>query len=209
MSKALCCYAFETLLNKLDFESTKVPLKSYFKALSEDSSKLPQSAPLFVTWNKNSQLRGCIGTFQSLPVESGVAKFTISSAFQDPRFPPISTKEVASLEVDVTLLDNFQPIYDYNDWTVGVHGLKISFEVDNEHYSGTFLPSVAEEQEWDKFTTLYYLLKKADYPVRKSSTEQFYSTGLKEGWLKLTRYEGLKAHLTYDRFIDIRKEILE
>lgn len=209
MSKALCCYAFETLFTELNFELSKVPLKAYFKALQEDASKLPQSAPLFVTWNKNSQLRGCIGTFQELPVESGVRKFTISSAFQDPRFSPISTKEVASLEVDVTLLDKFQPISDYNDWTIGAHGLKISLDLDNELYLGTFLPSVAEEQDWDKLTTLYYLLKKADYPVNKSLTEEFYSTGLKEGWLKLTKYEGLKAHLTYDSFIKIRESILE
>ncbi|KAI5953899.1 hypothetical protein CANMA_004738 [Candida margitis] len=209
MSKALCCYAFETLVNKLNLESNKVPLKSYFQTLSEDPSKLPKSAPLFVTWNKNSQLRGCIGTFQSLPIESGVAKFAISSALQDSRFASISAKEVASLEVDVTLLDNFQPINDYNDWTVGVHGLKISFELDSEYYSGTFLPSVADEQNWDKLTTLYYLLKKADYPVSKNSTEEFYSTGLKEGWLKLTKYEGLKAHLTYDTFFKIRESIQE
>lgn len=207
MSKALCCYAFETLVNKLSLELNKVPLKSYFQTLHEDESKLPQSAPLFVTWNKNSQLRGCIGTFQSLPVESGIAKFTVSSAFQDPRFAPISAKEVASLEVDVTLLDKFQPISDYNDWTVGVHGLKLSFELDNEYYLGTFLPSVAEEQNWDKLTTLYYLLKKADYSVSKKLTEEFYSTGSKEGWLKLTKYEGLKAHVTYDDFAEIRKSI--
>ncbi|KAI5957525.1 hypothetical protein KGF57_003219 [Candida theae] len=208
MSKALCCYAFETLLNKLNLEQTKVPLKSYFEAVHEDASKLPKSAPLFVTWNKNSQLRGCIGTFQSLAVEPGVAKFTVSSAFEDPRFAPIAAKEVADLEVDVTLLDRFQPISDYNDWSIGEHGLKISFELDSEYYSGTFLPSVAEEQNWDKPTTLYYLLKKADYPVSKKSTEEFYSTGLKEGWLKLTRYEGLKVHIAYGDFIAIRKSIV-
>ena len=36
------------------------------------------------------------------------------------------------------------------------------------------LPSVAEEENWDKLTTLHYLLKKADYPVSQKNVSQFY-----------------------------------
>ncbi|CAI5756337.1 unnamed protein product [Candida verbasci] len=207
MSKTLSCYAFETLINKLQTDSKKIPLSSYFEILGEDSSKLPASAPLFITWNKNQSLRGCIGTFQSLPISSGVSKFAINSAFQDPRFPPIKAKELDSLSVSVTLLDNFREIKNANDWTIGLNGLKISFELDGDYYSGTFLPSVAEDEEWDKITTLYYLLKKADYSIAKSNVAEFYKNGLDEGWLKLVKYDGLKQGVTYEEFNKIRNEI--
>ncbi|KAG7664691.1 uncharacterized protein J8A68_001788 [[Candida] subhashii] len=211
MSKALCCYAFETLINKLnvlDSQSSKHSMKNYFDILQENIHQLPKQAPLFITWNKNDHLRGCIGTFQNLPIESGIAKFSISSALNDPRFPPISKSEINSkLSVSVTLLENFIEIKDYYDWTIGLNGLKISFNYDNEHYSGTFLPSVAEDQDWDKLTTLYYLLQKAEFSIAKKNVEGFYKKGLKEGWMKLSRYDGVKGHLDYDGFIKIRQMI--
>ncbi|EGW33637.1 uncharacterized protein SPAPADRAFT_60970, partial [Spathaspora passalidarum NRRL Y-27907] len=184
MSKALCCYAFETLINKLNIETHKVPLSTYFDALNENLKSLPKSAPLFITWNKNDNLRGCIGTFSDFPLESGVSKFTISAAMHDPRFPAISKSEVnRHLSVSVTLLADFVEIHDQNDWTIGLNGLRISLKYEGEHYSGTFLPSVAEEQGWDKVTTLYHLLKKAEFPLARANVEQFYEKGLKEGWL--------------------------
>ncbi|EMG51103.1 AMMECR1 Nuclear protein AMMECR1 [Candida maltosa Xu316] len=207
MSKALCCYAFESLLNKLDSNTNKIPLSKYYSYFKEDPEKTPSSAPLFITWNKNDSLRGCIGTFSKLSIESGVSRFSLTSALQDPRFPPIRLSEIESLEVSVTLLDNFVAIEDQNDWKIGLNGLKISFEVEGGHYSGTFLPSVAEEEGWDKLTTLYYLLKKADYPVSKSSVSKFYEKGLDEGWLKLIKYDGLKSKLSYQEFDHIRSQI--
>ncbi|CAK9440469.1 uncharacterized protein LODBEIA_P45690 [Lodderomyces beijingensis] len=207
MSKALCCYAFETLVTKLELEPAKLPLKAYLKALKEDPQGIPESAPLFITWRQHSDLRGCIGTFSAMPIESGVSRFTVSSAFQDPRFPPIDRAEAPNLEVDVTLLDNFRPIKNAEDWTIGLNGLKISFDIDDEHFSGTFLPSVAQDENWDKLTTLYYLLRKAGYAVAKGKVADFYAKGLQEDWMKLTKYDGLKAHLGYDEFVKIRNKI--
>lgn len=207
MSKALSCYAFESLLFKLNLESNKIPLSKYFETLHESFTALPSRAPLFITWNKNHQLHGCIGTFSPLPIESGVSRYALHAALQDPRFFPISTSEVESLEVSVTLLDNFVTIDNPLDWEIGVNGLKISFQLNNEHYSGTFLPSVAEEENWDKLTTLHYLLKKADYPVSQKNVSQFYEKGLNEGWLELTRYDGLKNRLDYNEFIRIRNQV--
>ncbi|KAK6454739.1 AMMECR1 domain-containing protein [Scheffersomyces xylosifermentans] len=211
MSKALCCYSFETIYHRLFPETSRISLSKYFSALNESPSSLPSSAPLFITWDQDDRLRGCIGTFQSLPIESGVSKFAITSAFQDHRFTPISKHELNSaLKVSVTLLDNFVDIHEWDNWTVGLHGLRISFEYDNEYYSGTFLPSVAEEQKWDKTDTLYNLLRKADFGyVKQDKVTSFYKKGLKEGWMTLTRYDGLKDELEYDEYIEIRKKILE
>ncbi|CUM48051.1 uncharacterized protein AC631_05831 [Debaryomyces fabryi] len=207
MSKSLCCLAFETLHSKLFTDSVSISYDK-FKSVVPSAVELPLKAPLFITWNKNEQLRGCIGTFQPLKVESGTKRFSLTSSLQDPRFPPIGKLEFHLLSVSVTLLDNFEPIKDWDDWTVGDHGLKVNFHKNGEIYLGTFLPSVAVEQEWDKITTLTYLLKKADYTgVSKSKTAEFYQTGIEEGWLELVRYEGLKECLGYNEFMELRNSI--
>lgn len=206
MSTSLCCYAFEVLNHKLTGEPT-IPLAE-FTLTDDDSQTIPLSAPLFVTWNKDGNLRGCIGTFQELPIESGVKRFSLTAALQDTRFLPISRKELPSLLVSVTLLANFTQIYAHDDWEIGDHGLKVSMDYQDDHYSGTFLPSVAEEEEWDKTTTLYYLLKKSGLSgVSRDKTVAFYKKGMKDGWLKLTRYDGLKDGIDYDDYQQIRNDI--
>ncbi|KAK6197052.1 AMMECR1 domain-containing protein [Scheffersomyces amazonensis] len=213
MSKALCCYAFETLSNKLFMTppSAKVSLSKYFQILNESASSLPTSAALFITWNQFGNLRGCIGTFHSQPIESGVKSYSVIAALQDHRFPPIEAREInETMSVSVTLLDNFVPIDSAEGWEIGLHGLKVSFEYEGLHYSGTFLPSVAEEEKWDKVTTLYYLLKKSDYGnVKMDNVLSFYRRGIKQGWLQLTRYDGLKSSLDYDEYAAIRRSIFE
>ncbi|EGV60138.1 hypothetical protein PSN45_002115 [Yamadazyma tenuis] len=200
MSKALCLYAFDTLYSELK-HSKPLALASIVSEVHEAPDSFPNKAPLFVTWDKDDNLRGCIGTFAAQPIERGVKRFALTAALEDPRFPSISLAELPHLSCDVTLLDNFTPISDALSWKVGTHGLKLSFEYDGRYYSGTFLPSVAEEQQWDQLTTLWYLLRKADYnSVSKSNTLKFYSEGLSQGWMELETYEGLKHTLGYDEY---------
>jgi AmmeMemoRadiSam system protein A len=58
------------------------------------------------------ELRGCIGTIQ--PTERSLAQETINNAIhaatRDPRFPPIGPDELASLEIDVSVLYPPEPI---------------------------------------------------------------------------------------------------
>lgn len=207
MSKPLCCFAFESLYYKLGLESSLITLDKY-KQVDQGDFKLPSKAPLFITWNYKGHLRGCIGTFQPQSLESGVKLFAYSAAFHDPRFPPIKKAEVQDLSVAVTLLDNFEQITDPSDWTIGKHGLRLNMHIDGDYYLGTFLPSVAEEQQWDKVTTLWYLLRKADYSgVSQSDTQTFFNNGIKKGYIELERYEGLKDALDNQSFLEYRKSI--
>lgn len=207
MSKALALYAFESLYRELNPQSAKIKISDFHKYLKSDKN-YPQSAPLFITWNKNHHLRGCIGTFLSLPTEAGVAEYALVSAFQDSRFPQISALELPLLSVSVTLLDNFEPISDPEDWEVGRHGLKVKISAGGRHYSGTFLPLVAEEQEWDRVETLWNLLSKAGYRgVSELKTLEFYESGIGSGAVQLTRYEGLKAGLDYAEYLGVRRAI--
>lgn len=203
MTKALCFLAFDTLYCNLT-NSSPIPFTSILQLVSEKTSDFPQKAPLFVTWDKNHDLRGCIGTFAPQPIESGVKRFALTAALDDSRFPPITSSELSQLSCDVTVLHNFSPIENAADWVIGTHGLRLSFEKNGVYYSGTFLPSVAPEQGWDKLATLWYLLRKADYSQLKGSTLDFYERGLQEGWMRLETYEGDKYTMEWQEFESLR-----
>ncbi|KAF5305502.1 hypothetical protein FQA39_LY01593 [Lamprigera yunnana] len=105
--------------------------------------------PLFVTWKigKDKRLRGCIGTFNAMNLQSGLREYAITSAFKDSRFNPISRDEFSKLSVSVSILRHFEDGSDYLDWEVGVHGIRIEFvnEKGNKR-TATYLPEVATEQ---------------------------------------------------------------
>ncbi len=68
---------------------------------------LNKKAGVFVSLHlKNGSLRGCIGTF--VPTKKNIAleiiTNAISSATQDPRFPPITTKELPKITYSVDIL---------------------------------------------------------------------------------------------------------
>ncbi len=66
---------------------------------------LNKKAGVFVTLLKNGELRGCIGTI--MPEKSiieGVKENAINAAFNDPRFPPLSKKELKDIKIEVSVL---------------------------------------------------------------------------------------------------------
>lgn len=76
---------------------------------------------MFVTWNKKSQsresLRGCIGTFSTIPITS-LQDYSHSSAFNDRRFSPITVDEIPLLSCGVSLLTNFEEGLAWDEWDV-------------------------------------------------------------------------------------------
>ncbi|XP_068912684.1 AMMECR1-like protein isoform X1 [Tenebrio molitor] len=105
--------------------------------------------PLFVTWKigKDKRLRGCIGTFNAMNLQSGLREYAVTSAFKDSRFSPVTREEFPKLSVSVSILRHFEDGDDYLDWEVGVHGIRIEFinEKGNKR-TATYLPEVASEQ---------------------------------------------------------------
>jgi uncharacterized protein (TIGR00296 family) len=101
---------------------------------------------VFVTIRKNKALRGCIGTFHAKHnLLESISEMTLSSAFNDSRFNPITDNELSSLDYDVTLLRKPMEI-NINDiftkFITGLHGITIIFEDNN---SATYLASVMIE----------------------------------------------------------------
>jgi len=70
-------------------------------------------------------LRGCIGTFEPVPLVTGLGEYAMKSAFQDARFSPITQDEIPFLECGVSLLESFESIKDIYDWKVRIHLLGI------------------------------------------------------------------------------------
>ena len=177
---------------------------------------ITESYPLFVTWNTISRsghksLRGCIGTFEGLPLSTGLQTYALTSAFDDTRFSPIPSSLVPSLSCSLTLLANFEPCSDAMDWTLGTHGLRISFTWKSRRHGATYLPDVAVEQGWNKEETVESLMKKAGWDggyshgvarrlLRGSGRgpEQQNSKPWDEvNDFRVVRYTGLKSSATY------------
>ena len=170
--------------------------KDMQKAQEEIDAKefIGKSYPLFVTWTtgEEKELRGCIGTFASEKLEKNVQRYALISALKDDRFPPINIKEVPNLNCGISLLVNFEKVKNPLDWEVGKHGIDITFTDKNKvQYSATFLPEVAEEQEWDQKTTLKYLVKKAGYYGKLDDIIDNIET---------ERYQSLKTIVSYDEW---------
>lgn len=176
---------------------SSLSLATETSATSADSELITES-PLFVTWNTISRrsghrsLRGCIGTFEAQDLDSGLSEYALTSALHDMRFPPVEAPELPSLEVAVTLLTDFEDADDPMDWTLGVHGLRISFFYHGKRYGATYLPDVAVEQEWTKEETLVSLMRKAGWLGRKDKW--------RDVELKVVRYQGKKESLEYGEY---------
>ncbi|MEW5804425.1 MAG: AmmeMemoRadiSam system protein B [bacterium] len=69
------------------------------------SSYVKEKRGCFVTLHKNGQLRGCIGTI--IPEErlcDCVQKNAFNAAFRDPRFSPLSKKELDQIKIEISIL---------------------------------------------------------------------------------------------------------
>ena len=69
-----------------------------------------------------------------------------AAAFDDPRFRPVTAKEMGRIDIEISVLSPLRQIHSIDDLQLGRHGIYIR---KGEH-SGTFLPQVAEETGWSK-----------------------------------------------------------
>jgi AmmeMemoRadiSam system protein A len=99
----------------------------------------------FVTLKIDGALRGCIGRFiSSDPLYNVVEESALSSAFEDPRFTPLTREEFEKTEIEITVLGPLKRINDISEIVLGRHGIYIK----KGFRSGTMLPQVATENKW-------------------------------------------------------------
>jgi len=108
-------------------------------------------------------LRGCIGIpLPIMPLKDAIAEGA-KSATHDPRFPPIDTKELDKIIIEVTILSKPEKIsvqrpQDYlSKIEIGRDGLI----VERGLYKGLLLPQVSVEQGWNKEEFLSHTCMKA------------------------------------------------
>ena len=192
--EAHCLYAFDVLA--AHFHADQPEPKPPFP--------VDVACPLFVTWNKRMsrsmqlQLRGCIGCLKPLLLSS-IRDYALTSALRDRRFPPIELRELPSLHCTVQLLGGFEPCALY-DWTIGVHGLTISFvdrATNGTARSAVYLPDVIPEQGWSKVEAI-------DSLIRKAGCEQSITENLRAS-LQVCRFVSTKCSVSYDQWASARR----
>jgi uncharacterized protein (TIGR00296 family) len=162
------------MLNEKDGEFliklAKDAIKKYLKSgevivVCEDVKEdLNEKLGVFVTLNKNQQLRGCIGYPEPVyPLLDAVIKSAISAATEDPRFNRLSIDELEEVDIEVTVLTKPEILRvnnpkDYpNGITIGKDGLIIEVGYNR----GLLLPQVATENDMDSETFLSQTCLKA------------------------------------------------
>ena len=131
------------------------PVRVDERELSDDL-RAPRGA--FVTLTEGGDLRGCIGRLDfETALWANVIEAAISSALDDPRFPPVAPSELPILRVEVSVLERPVDIASPEGFDVRVHGIIVS----RGFRRGLLLPQVAEEQGWDARTTLEAACRKA------------------------------------------------
>jgi len=194
--------------------------------------------PLFVTWNvrpsrpgRGHRLRGCIGSFEPHALHEGIAEYALISAFKDYRFNKITRGELDSLECVVSLLTDFEDASSYLDWTIGVHGIYITFP-----HPALLVASQSESSTPSPFSSST-ALSNATKPIPSATYKKTFSATYlpevmpaqgwdkieavdsaihKAGWsgriteeirrsVKLRRYQSKACTVTWHEFVEWRK----
>lgn len=149
-------------LLKIARESIECKLKG--KPIPEfepSTPELREKRGVFVTLNKNGELRGCIGYIQPIkPLYQAVSEMALEAAFGDPRFPPLREDELSQITIEISVLTPLKRIYDPSQIEVGKHGIYIRKGMN----SGLLLPQVATEHGWTRETFLEHTCYKAGLP---------------------------------------------
>jgi AmmeMemoRadiSam system protein B/AmmeMemoRadiSam system protein A len=138
-------------------------------AVNKQALPKPQSIPprltekrgAFVTLEKNHELRGCIGYILPIyPLYQTVIEVAQSAALRDPRFEPVSPRELKDITVEISVLTVPEKISYPEQIEVGKHGIIIK----RGFNQGLLLPQVATDYGWDRETFLEHTCLKAGLP---------------------------------------------
>jgi len=109
------------------------------------SENLKTNCGAFVSLHIEGNLRGCIGRLiGDVPLYRIIQEMAVSSAIHDPRFYPVLSKDLADLNIELSVLSPLKKIENTSEIQLGKHGIYIV----KGHKSGVFLPQVATETGW-------------------------------------------------------------
>ena len=144
LEKTLCC------------AKDKITLPAWSDVLADQDG-------VFVSIKKAGNLRGCIGTFlpQYTSLQEEIYNNTKAAALSDPRFPPLTSAELAQIEISVDILSSPERVYGLDELDVKKYGVIVS----HGHKKGLLLPDLegvdsVEEQ-------VHIAMQKAGIPADK------------------------------------------
>jgi AmmeMemoRadiSam system protein A len=115
----------------------------------------------FVTIHNKGDLRGCIGNITaSTPLWKTVLNMALEASARDPRFPPVNTRELDDIDIEISALSPLWRINDIDEIEVGTHGILIK----KGFNQGLLLPQVATENGFDRTNFLEHTCLKAGLP---------------------------------------------
>ena len=156
----------------------KINLKSEFE------TKFSFPSGIFVTLNKNNNLRGCIGyPLPSQSLSKALYDASLAAALDDPRFESVTVNELDEITFEVTILTPPQ-IITVNDPLEYPSKIKIGRDgliVKHSFYSGLLLPQVPVEYGWNAHEFLGHTCEKAGLE------KDFW----KKGDAEISRFEGI------------------
>lgn len=147
------------------------------------SEILKKSRGVFVTLNKNGNLRGCIG--RPLPQQSlleGTIDSAISAATKDPRFRSLTLEELDKVTIEISILNppELIEVEDPDKYPEEIQIGRDGLIVEGRGREGLLLPQVPVDQEWNSEEFLSQTCIKAGLPPESWS----------EGDLKVRKFSG-------------------
>jgi hypothetical protein len=122
---------------------------------------LQEKRGAFVSLHKGGRLRGCIGQIvPARPLHQTIADMAAAAAFDDPRFDPLTARELKDLELEISVLTPMERLKNVEEIEIGRHGLYLR----KGFNSGLLLPQVAVEYGWDRNAFLEETCRKAGLP---------------------------------------------
>ncbi len=116
----------------------------------------------FVTLTRGGALRGCIGYIEAVaPLGDTIQRCAVYAATEDPRFEPVTARELKELRIEISVLTTPKRIDDPKTVEVGRHGLIMS----RDGRRGVLLPQVPVEYRWDREEFLAQTCRKAGLPA--------------------------------------------
>jgi AmmeMemoRadiSam system protein A len=96
-----------------------------------------------------------------MPLYLAVQDAAIKAATSDPRFYPVSTEELDSILIKISVLSAMRPVESLDEVVIGRDGLLIV----SPRRRGLLLPEVPVVYGWDREEFVRYLCVKAGLPV--------------------------------------------
>jgi AmmeMemoRadiSam system protein A len=140
---ALVALARNTLMEKFNRKIIQDAKKKLDVQLEDKAFNVTSGT--FVTLKIGGKLRGCIGSLVGRePLTSGVRSNAVNAAFHDPRFRPLTNRELDRVSIEVSVLSEPQPLV-YNDAADLITQLRTQIDgvtIRQGGASATFLPQV-------------------------------------------------------------------